>query len=196
MRSPGSTFFQTSPAVPLRTLTAPWHVSFAYHRLAAPPPAPTTFETLADWTTRADLRHFAGSATYRTQVELTAEEAEQATALDLGALPSGLAAVTVNGVDCGVVWCAPWTVAVREAFRAGKNEIAVRYVNNWHNLLIGECGRPEAARLTRSNVRCWARPRQGDPKNPWKLDPTPYSGYCPNDPLQPSGLLGPVRVLR
>ena len=85
---------------------------------------------------------------------------------------------------------------MREAFRAGKNEIAVRYVNNWHNLLIGECGRPEAARLTRSNVRCWARPRQGDPKNPWKLDPTPYSGYCPNDPLQPSGLLGPVRVLR
>ena len=187
---------EAAPAVPLRTLTAPWHVSFAYHRLAAPPPAPTTFETLADWTTRADLRHFAGSATYRTQVELTAEEAEQATALDLGALPSGLAAVTVNGVDCGVVWCAPWTVAVREAFRAGKNEIAVRYVNNWHNLLIGECGRPEAARLTRSNVRCWARPRQGDPKNPWKLDPTPYSGYCPNDPLQPSGLLGPVRVLR
>ena len=187
---------EAAPAVPLRTLTAPWHVSFAYHRLAAPPPAPTTFETLADWTTRADLRHFAGSATYRTQVELTAEEAEQATALDLGALPSGLAVVTVNGVDCGVVWCAPWTVAVREAFRAGKNEIAVRYVNNWHNLLIGECGRPEAARLTRSNVRCWARPRQGDPKNPWKLDPTPYSGYCPNDPLQPSGLLGPVRVLR
>ena len=187
---------EAAPAVPLRTLTAPWHVSFAYHRLAAPPPAPTTFETLADWTTRADLRHFAGSATYRTQVELTAEEAEQATTLDLGALPSGLAAVTVNDVDCGVVWCAPWTVAVREAFRAGKNEIAVRYVNNWHNLLIGECGRPEAARLTRSNVRCWARPRQGDPKNPWKLDPTPYSGYCPNDPLQPSGLLGPVRVLR
>ena len=187
---------EAAPAVPLRTLTAPWHVSFAYHRLAAPPPAPTTFETLADWTTRADLRHFAGSATYRTQVELTAEEAERATALDLGALPSGLAAVTVNGVDCGVAWCAPWTVAVREAFRAGKNEIAVRYVNNWHNLLIGECGRPETARLTRSNVRCWARPRQGDPKNPWKLDPTPYSGYCPNDPLQPSGLLGPVRVLR
>ena len=60
----------------------------------------------------------------------------------------------------------------------------------------GAVFRPEAARLTRSNVRCWARPRQGDPKNPWKLDPTPYSGYCPNDPLQPSGLLGPVRVLR
>ncbi len=184
------------PAAPLKTVTTPWHVSFAYHRLAAPSPAPTTFETLVDWTTRADLRHFAGSATYRTQVELTAEEAEQATALDLGALPSGLAAVTVNGVDCGVVWCAPWTAAVREAFRAGKNEIAVRYVNNWHNLLIGECGRPAASRLTQSNVRCWERPRQGNPKNPWKLDPTLYSGYCPNDPLQPSGLLGPVRILR
>ena len=38
--------------------------------------------------------------------------------------------------------------------------------------------------------------RTGDPKRQWSREPTLYSGYCPNDPLQPSGLLGPVRVLR
>lgn len=102
----------------------------------------------------------------------------------------------MNGIDCGVVWCAPWTVDVRGAFRAGANAVEIRYVNNWHNLLIGECGRAEAERITKSNVRCWACPRAGDPKQPWSREPTLYSGYCPNDPLQPSGLLGPVRILR
>lgn len=181
---------------PLKTIAAPWRVSFAYHRLAAPPPAPATFDALVDWTTRDDLRHFAGAATYRADVALTADEAAAAVALDLGVLPSGLASVAVNGVDCGVVWCAPWTIDARGAFRAGANAVEIRYVNNWHNLLIGECGRAEAERITRSNVRCWARPRAGDPKRPWSREPTLYSGYCPNDPLQPSGLLGPVRILR
>ena len=37
-------------------------------------------------------------------------------------------------------------------------------------------------------------PRAGDPKQPWAQKPTVYSGPSVSDPLQPSGLLGPVEV--
>ena len=173
----------------------PWHVSFAYHPgILSAPPAPVTLDRLVDFTTRDDLKHFAGVATYRTKVTLDDLQRRHYMTLSLGALPSGLASVKVNGVDCGVVWCAPWTADVKGALRAGENEIEVRYVNNWYNRLLGDCFLPPERRVTKSVLRYWTEPRKADPKRPWDLQPTVYSGYSVSDPLQPSGLLGPVEL--
>ncbi|MGN0846681.1 MAG: glycosyl hydrolase [Kiritimatiellia bacterium] len=181
----------------LTTLAGPWRVSFRYPAgIAAPPPAPVTMTDLRDFTSfdADELRYFAGTATYRQTVHLTAAEAEAAVGLALGELPSGTARVFVNGVDCGVAWCAPWEVPAK--FRAGENEIAVEVTNNWHNRLLGDCFLPEGERVTRSTLRYWNVARTGDERNPWKQRPTVYSGYAVSDPLQPSGLRGPVRILR
>ena len=147
-----------------------------------------------DWTTVDDLKYFAGTAVYRTKATLSAEDAARMTTLSLGKVPSGLASVKVNGVDCGVVWCAPWTADVKGALREGENEIEIRYVNNWYNRLLGDCFLPPEKRVTKSVLRYWTEPRKGDPARPWAVLPTIYSGYSVSDPLQPSGLVGPVEL--
>ncbi len=188
-------------------ITNAWQVSFAYHRgISAAPPSPVTMETLRDWTSfgedgkaaSTELRYFSGAATYRTVLSVrqsnnqTIKQSNNAI-LSLGELPTGLAHVFVNGKDCGVVWCAPWEADVSSAVRDGENEIEIRYTNNWYNRLVGDCFLKPEERVTRSTVRYSAVPRaRTDPNRPWLMLPTIYSGPAVSDPLQPSGLVGPV----
>ena len=191
-------------------VTNAWNVSFAYHRgISAAPPAPVTMETLRDWTSfgedgkaaSTELRYFSGAATYRTTLPIpsslnfsTFQPFNFSTVqLAIGKLDSGLAHVFVNGKDCGVVWCAPWEADVTSALREGENEIEIRYTNNWFNRLVGDCFLKPEERVTRSTVRYSAVPRaRTDPNRPWLMLPTIYSGPAVSDPLQPSGLIGPV----
>ena len=178
------------------TVAGPWNVSFAYHPgvagIASEPPKPVVMDALVEWTTRDDLKHFAGEATYRAAFDWKGAEGVAAK-LSLGEVPSGLAHVWLNGVDCGTVWCAPWTADVTKALRAGRNELVIRYVNNWYNRLVGDCALPESERVTKSVLRYWNKPRVGE--EGWEARPTIYSGYSSSDPLQPSGLLGPVELV-
>ncbi len=185
-------------------ITNAWQVSFAYHRgISAAPPAPVTMETLRDWTSfgedgkaaSTELRYFSGTATYRTTISGNGEwgTGNGCCKLSLGNVSTGLAHVFVNGVDCGVVWCAPWEADVTSALRESENEIEIRYTNNWYNRLVGDCFLNPEERVTRSTVRYSAVPRaRTDPNRPWLMLPTIYSGPAVSDPLQPSGLIGPV----
>ena len=198
---------KTPTCITMHPVTNAWNVSFAYHRgISAAPPAPVTMETLRDWTSfgedgkaaSTELRYFSGAATYRTTLTLlhssTPPPLHSSTrTLSLGELPTGLAHVFVNGKDCGVVWCAPWEADVTSALREGENEIEIRYTNNWYNRLVGDCFLKPEERVTRSTVRYSAVPRaRTDPNRPWLMLPTIYSGPAVSDPLQPSGLIGPV----
>ena len=198
---------KTPTCITMHPVTNAWRVSFAYHRgISAAPPAPVTMETLRDWTSfgedgkaaSTELRYFSGAATYRTTLTLlhssTPPPLHSSTrTLSLGELPTGLAHVFVNGKDCGVVWCAPWEADVTSALREGENEIEIRYTNNWYNRLVGDCFLKPEERVTRSTVRYSAVPRaRTDPNRPWLMLPTIYSGPAVSDPLQPSGLIGPV----
>ena len=171
----------------------PWDVSFAYHRLAHTRhlPAPRKLSGLEDWTRSedADLRYFAGTATYRTKVEV--DDPLHASAVSLGGLPSGVAHVFVNGADCGTVWCAPWRARIPAGvLKRGANELEIRYTNNWMNRLIGDCLLEPPDRVTSSYLQLLKGSRtkpNGKRLNVW-------SGYCGEDALQPSGLTGPVRI--
>ena len=80
--------------------------------------------------------------------------------------------------------------SVSAAVRAGRNELEIRYVNNWHNRLVGDCMLPSEKRITKTPLPYWdhARDEYGDKY--------PYSkGYSSHDPLLPSGLLGPLEVI-
>ena len=176
-------------------VNGPWQVSFSYHPgIASSPPEPVVLNELVDFTSREDLMHFAGKATYRGTFEFNGRSSG-AVRLSLGKVPSGLAHVWLNGVDCGTVWCEPWACDVGQAVRKGKNELRIDYFNNWYNRLVGDCLLPEGKRVTRSTIHYWATPRTGDHMRVSGRKPTLCSGYSATDPLQPSGVLGPIEVV-
>jgi hypothetical protein len=83
---------------------------------------------------------FAGVGTYATEVDLP-EGAGRTAVLRLGDV-GDLARVRVNGVDCGIVWTAPWEVDVTAALRPGINTVEVEVANAWMNRLIAEAASP------------------------------------------------------
>jgi len=84
-----------------------------------------------------------------------------------------LAEVSVNGVSLGIVWHAPYRMDVTKALKPGKNEVTIKVVNTWVNRLIGD-QQPNATKYTFTDI-------------------TPYTA---DSPLLPSGLLGPVVLVR
>ena len=75
---------------------------------------------------RADeLPDFCGTIRYET--ELTADGSE--TLLDLGVVGE-IAAVTLNGKNCGTAVAAPYTFDLSKALKPGKNRLCVDVVNN------------------------------------------------------------------
>jgi hypothetical protein len=92
--------------------------------------------------------------------------------IDLGDVKN-LAEVTVNGKPVGTVWHAPYRVDVTSALKPGANEVSIKVVNAWDNLLIGD-QQPNAEKITFTIIH-------------------PYNA---DSPLLPSGLLGPVVVMK
>ena len=155
------------------TVSGTWKVSFEPGRGA---PASVTMNALSDWSQSADLglKYFSGVATYTTTVQALPDWFGKGARLwlDLGDVKN-LALLTVNGQEVGEAWHAPYRLDVSSALKPGTNEIKVQVVNAWVNRLIGD-EQPGAARITFADVK----------------------PYKPNSPLLPSGLLGPVTVVR
>ena len=158
------------------TLSGPWQVTFD-PKWGGPEKA-VTFKDLSDWTDQPDpgIKYYSGTAVYRKTIDLPLSAFCPPTSLflDLGAVRE-LAEVSVNGKPCGIVWSPPFRVDIMEAVKPGTNEVEIRAVNFWYNRVAGDRELPAEKRLTRTNIK--------------KLQ-------NPGSPLMPSGLLGPVTVLR
>jgi hypothetical protein len=157
----------------LTRIEGPWIVSFERDRGA---PASLAMNELSAWNQNADpgVKYFSGIGTYTKTLQAPAEWFKESAGLwlDLGDVKN-LAAVTVNGTAVGVTWHAPYCVEVTSALKPGANEIRISVANAWVNRLIGD-EQPGATRIAFADVK------------PYKAD----------SPLLPSGLLGPVTVLR
>jgi hypothetical protein len=77
------------------------------------------------------------------------------------------------GKEAGEAWRGLYRLDVTSALKPGTNEITVKVVNAWVNRLIGDA-QAGASKITFADVK-------------------PYEA---NSPLLPSGLLGPVTVVR
>ena len=134
------------------------------------------FETPSDWSKSSDpyIRCYSGQAQYETSFDLDASVLNAKSAvLDLGAV-CVMAQIELNGQDLGTLWLAPWTVDVPVALLRQKNNVLkITVANLWCNRLIGDAALPPEQRST------WT---------------SPGGFFGPNDPLQPSGLLSPVRL--
>jgi hypothetical protein len=156
------------------TLAGPWSVRF--DPAWGGPAQAVAFDSLVDWTTRPEpgIRHYSGTAIYQKQWDWNGAAGAGGLVLDLGALRE-LAEVKLNGRSLGIVWSPPFRVAIPAGvLKPGANQLEIAVVNFWPNRIIGDASLPEKQRLTRTNVR--------------KLTAKTV--------LMPSGLLGPVRVLR
>ncbi len=121
------------------------------------------------------IRHYAGTAVYRTRFDVPQglRGSGDRLVLDLGGVKH-LAAVRLNGKPLGVLWAVPFRVDVTDAVKPAGNVLEVEVTNFWPNRLIGDAALPAEKRVTRTNVTTFDK----------------------DSPLHPSGLLGPVRILR
>ena len=147
-------------------LTGPWHIRFQEGRGA---PSMAVFDTLHSFTESEDpgIRYFSGTATYTK--EFTLDNPAERTLLRLGDVKN-IAEVVVNGQHVRTLWKVPYEVEISGYLKEGANSLEIRVTNLWPNRLIGDASLPESKRLT-------------------------YIGfpfYRPDDPLLPSGLIGPV----
>ncbi len=156
----------------LITLTGDWTVTFQTDCGA---PSEVVFSELTDWSTNSDtgIKYFSGTATYSKTIQ-TAEEwlSENSQIwIDLGDVKN-LAEVYVNGQNLGITWKKPFKVNVTEALQQGGNTIDIKVTNLWINRIVGDL----------------------QPDVPEKYTFTPFPFFQSNSPLNPSGLLGPVKI--
>lgn len=153
----------------VQELTGPWKVQFDT-RWGGPEAA--EFPQLQDWSRHPDekIRNYSGKAVYTRSFTLQTPPADALMYLDLG-IVKNIAEVRLNGQSLGILWTAPWRVLISSAARSGENKLEIEVINLWPNRLIGDAALPAEKRLTHTNI-------------PFK----------PTDPLQPSGLLGPVVI--
>jgi hypothetical protein len=158
----------------LTVIEGPWNVSFQEKRGA---PAQTTFETLTAWNenTNPGIRYFSGTGTYSQKIDAPADWLKSGADLwlDLGVVKN-LAEVAINGKSLGIAWNPPFRINLKDALKQGENIIEIRVTNLWVNRLIGD----------------------QQPGMDKKITYTTMAFYRADSPLMPSGLLGPVQILR
>ena len=159
--------------------------------------ANVTFEKLEDWTKMPEgaIKYYSGVATYHKVFDLQKSKIENRKSkmyLTLGVVKN-LARVRLNGRDLGVVWTAPWQVAIPDGvLREKGNELNIEVANLWPNRLIGDAVLPKEKRLTVTNVRTYDTMTSGT----WgcKMCEDRKKTGKPAE-LLPSGLMGPVKVV-
>ncbi len=133
-------------------------------------------DSLISWTEYPDdgIKYYSGNAIYKTTFNLNSPSGGWGAVLDLGIVKDvGIAKVKLNGKDLGILWCPPYQVSVARLLKDKGNVLEIEVVNTWRNRLIGDREKPDSQRFTKTNITI---------KPDWKLEP--------------SGLLGPVRLLK
>jgi hypothetical protein len=177
--------FRKPAAAPSRTLPepvetaiaaveGPWDVGFQPNRGA---PAKVSLDKLSSWSENADtgVKYFSGTGTYSKTIQAPADWFQTGAQLwlDLGDVKN-LAEVSVNGKPLGIVWKPPFRVDVTGALKPGANTMEIKVTNLWVNRLIGD-QQPDVTK---------------------KYTYTAQQFYRADSPLLPSGLLGPVKLVR
>ena len=154
------------------SINGPWHVHFQKERGA--PEKAVSFDNLTSFSTSSDnsIKYFSGTATYMNSFEVNVLNKNEKIILDLGDVKN-LAEVIINGKNVGTLWKKPFQTHISKFLKIGKNTIEIKVVNSWVNRLVGDM-QPGAI----------------------KIGFTTMSLFKADSPLEPSGLLGPVQLIK
>ncbi len=182
-----------------RTVEGAWEVRFQEGRGA---PEKIELPQLISLHRHPDdgVRYFSGTATYskRMQVPESFLRSGRRVFLDLGRVEV-MAGVRVNGRSAGSVWKAPYRLDITDLVHPGNNDLEVEVTNLWANRMIGDEQLPPENEFGFngqdgiSEIPDWYR--NGKPKpDGGRITFTTWKFYDQDEPLLPSGLLGPVRL--
>ena len=204
--SDGTMHSITIKPVEAREITGGWHVAF-HPKMNQP--FELDFPTLIDFCKHdiKEVNYFAGTATYTKQIQITAAELTKGkrVLLDLGKV-NDIVNMTINQKDLGVMWYATYKKDITEALKVGDNTLTIAVTNNWANRLIGDEQEPEDIVFGKERVmknENVGRPLKEYPDWFIKNQPRPSQGrkaftnwyyYKKESPLQPAGLVGPVKL--
>jgi hypothetical protein len=197
---------ETEPSLEVsgeRPVDGPWELRFPEGGGA--PAEPLTLGELTDWTRHADfgVRHFSGTATYTTRLHVDDEDLEGGShvLLDLGEVRE-MAEVRVNGQGAEILWKPPFRTDITPLVRAGENRLEILVTNLWVNRLIGDEYHPDEMAWTEIPGAAlplqwpeWMKQGRARPHSDRVAWTTRGKIWSRDDPLLPSGLLGPVRLL-
>lgn len=146
-----------------------WKVTFAEN-----PSIDKSVTGLFDWSRSVEneIKYYSGSAVYEANLNWDTEvNPTSKIYLDLGKVEV-MAKVYVNDIYCGTAWTHPYRVDISKAITNGANLLKIDVVNTWANKIKGV--------------------HEGQIKDESIWTNAPYR--LENQPLQPSGLLGPVHI--
>jgi hypothetical protein len=181
----------------LAEISGPWQVSF--DPALGGPEEPVLFSELTDWSlhTSPEIRYYSGPAIYSCDFEVGEGMAElPGLQLDLGTV-NVAASVQLNGQDLGICWKKPYRLPLGASLRAGMNHLEINVVNLWVNRMIGDELLPDDSdRKPDGTLKSWPQwllDGQSSPSG--RISFATWRHWHADDPLQPSGLLGPVTLL-
>ena len=119
-------------------------------------------------------KYFSGKIIYCTNFEFKNEFKSDKIFLDLGKV-GVIAHVKLNGKKIGGLWTAPWKLNISGHLKNGYNSLEVEVANLWVNQLVKDASKDKKQSET------------------WMLI---EHNYDKNSPLPPSGLIGPVRLMK
>lgn len=176
------------------TLSGPWTIRFQPNRGA---PAEASLDKLISWSEHPDpgIRYCSGTATTSIRFDLPPDFLTDSGEvwLDLGEV-AVMAEVRLNQQSLGVLWHRPFRLEISKALRVGSNTLEVAVSNLWVNRLIGDEQQPADCEWTEKHLTRWPDwMSSGKPRpQPSRITFTTWKHWNADDPLLPSGLLGPV----
>jgi hypothetical protein len=162
-------------------ITPPWKVAFSKEWGG---PEEIVFDRLISWTDSEipGIKYYSGTASYTNSFTLDENLiAGKSIYLDLGTM-FNIAEVIINGQNLGTCWKKPFRKDISKSIVPGNNTLELKITNLWPNRLIGDRFLPEGERFTETNVTSLTKSGGG-------------KYFEKDEPLRPSGLVGPVRVI-
>lgn len=143
------------------------------------------FPELMDWTQHSNeaIKYYSGSAVYNKSftIDFQLEKAQQYF-LQLGRVKDvGIAEVSINGIEKGILWTEPFRIEISEELKEGENTLEIKVVNSWYNRVAGDQLFPDKKQYTATNIN---------------LEHDYRGRLIHKIPLESSGLLGPVRIMQ
>lgn len=188
-------FIKVRSMPPSIKIAGPWEVEFD-PRWGGP--ARVSFDKLISWSNRPEqgIKYYSGSAVYRITFKAPASirAANRHAWLDLGDVQV-IASVRLNGKDIGTLWKTPYCIDVTGMLRDGENTLELIVSNQWINRMIGDEELPEDSARINGMLTAWpdwVKEGRSNPSQRYTF--TTLRLWVKGAQLQPSGLLGPVRI--